>query len=315
MVKLYHGSSALFAQPDFSRIKNESTLGTNEYGWGFYASDYAGDAWERLPDGKGFVYEMDVADETFRDKWINANQPAPQAFIDRAVVELDKRGKTQSAEYVRNSGPLSGHDLYTSIRMPDAKSTSEFWADAGFDGFKDGAYYVFLHPGAVPELNLHSDYKSGPNAKKEFELLKAAIKPLDPAAFAQTDKTDFRSEVAERGYRTLKEATKNPALCKQYADIIEMTKDQDLTSEGFSMREKLGYIVTRAFTDPKSGDAYFGTTLLDTSPVENSVRTSYTGDFGTKFENFIAALKEQPRVSAYLSAAGDLKKTPDLTTM
>src|SRR5688572_14779842 len=106
MVTVYHGSNALFLRPDFSRIENISTYGTNEYGFGFYASVYGGDAHDRLNKYKpGFIYALDIPDERYERNWIKSNEPIGAEKRADILALLEKRGKNDMAKRLSDMGP------------------------------------------------------------------------------------------------------------------------------------------------------------------------------------------------------------------
>ena len=162
MVLLYHGSDALFTRPDISKIPPTKGMGVNEYGWGFYTSDYAGDSWEYLDQTKpGIIYTMDLPDEIFKTRWLKAHEPVSRELLERVATRLTEAGYEKTAARIRDTqGQIRGYDLYSSFELKTPKQTSEFWVSCGIDGYLEGAYHVFFNMDSVPEFSgIHSAYR------------------------------------------------------------------------------------------------------------------------------------------------------------
>lgn len=287
-------------------------MGRCEYGFGFYASDYAGEFISEYADPRDrvFVYRMEIPDAHFEKTWLLSTNPIGEDRLERITAELTKQGYKDTAEWVEKAGPqATGFEIYTRMNLgtdaASVKKKSAILYAAGIEGYREGSYYVFLNENAVPAFEMeHARNYAGRDAAAELKTLQEIDrKPIVAEDFAATDRTDFRSEMAYAGYHRLKECTKDPALCRQYADLVTMTQDPALSREGFQMRDALGHMVVRALGNRKSDNAYFGSTILRTGNVTDNVSSTYAGDFLEKFSAFISELKKDPRVENYLHHA------------
>lgn len=292
-------------------------MGRCEYGFGFYASDYAGEFISEYADPRDriFVYRMEIPDDHFEKTWLQSTSPIGADRLERITAELAKHGHKDTAEWVKKAGPqATGLEIYTRMNLgtdaASVKKKSAILYAAGIEGYREGSYYVFLNENAVPEFEMeHARNYPDRDAAAELKTLQDLNrKPIAAEDFAAMDRTDFRSEMAHAGYHRLKECTKDPALCRQYADLITMTQDPALSRDGFQMRDALGHMVMRALGNRKSENAYFGSTIFRAGNVTDNVSGTYAGDFLEKFTAFISELKKDPRVENYLHHA---PKEPD----
>lgn len=317
MVTFYHGAKTLFDRPDFSIIEDVSGIGRNEYGFGFYASDYGGDAWEyiegRIASGKpAFVYQMEVDDARYDNHVIVSSKPIGQAMIHRVADQLQKSGYEKTAAAVRETDPHTrGFDFYHALHIGvSPKEKSRLLHAAGIDGYHEGNYMVFFDVKAVPPFQMKQSFNYGSrDAAADLAALQAArTRTPDAAAFADLDGTDFRSEQASAAYYRLKRETGDPVLARMFVDLVEMSK-ADRDNGGFGIRDKLGYAVQRGFmVEPgQKNEAYFGTNLLNLRQTlaYDFHATASKPEFAAALDAFMDRLNAQPKVAIWTFNAPD----------
>lgn len=303
MPSVYHGSRTLFAKPDFRYIKDQSGYGANEYGFGFYASSYAGDAHERAfsHDSPCFIYEINISDKRYNENWLKSKDPVGRDIVERTAAIFDKRNQPAVAQSIRDlEMDVTGAEFHTHLRYNisglSPRAISSILADADVDGYCEGDYYVFFDKDTIPELFIHSAYNLDKNtAVAAHDVLKKTA-----AGYQDNNREfsnfDFMSDQARYGYYTLLELD-DPQLTQMYVTLIKQSQEH---RGFFGLRDSLGHVVQRsAMINPANNDhAYFGTTIFNA--VEMCREGYITPDgFVSKLEEFIEKLADHPIVRIY----------------
>lgn len=327
MATFYHGSGGLFTSPDTSMIEDVSFYGKNEYGWGFYASTYGGDAWEYIEgviaQGKpAFIYTIEIDDEVYKNDYLISHETIPPQKLERLIDALESQKQNQKAlamaeDYRQRLGEDIGtSEVYHNIRQNAdlrPRAASELMAKAGFQGYQEGSYMVFMDPRKLPEFGLNHAYNYGRrDAEADYELMKRIDRGDKLSDYAsekfqgRVQAMEIRSEMAREGLYHLTRNHAPVSTIEKYLDLIELSEQSD-NNGGFHIRDMLGHGVCRSFMiHPRQReDAYFGTNI--TNLVENFEKYAYDAQqidgFMDKLREFVEELKQHPKVNYCLSQA------------
>jgi hypothetical protein len=327
MATFYHGSGGLFTTPDTSMIEDVSSYGKNEYGWGFYASDHGGDAWEYIEgviaQGKpAFIYTIEIDDETYKNDFLIAHESISSHKLERLIDALETQKENPKALSMaedyrqRVDEDIRTSEVYHNIRQNAGlrpRAASQLLAKAGFKAYQEGAYIVFMDPQNLPEFGIHSTYNYGRrDAEADYALIKRINRGDKLSDYAsekfqgRVQAMEIRSEMARHGLYQLTRHHAPVSTVEKYLDLIELSEQSD-NNGGFHIRDMLGHGVSRAFMiHPRQReDAYFGTNI--TNLVENFEKYAYDAQqidgFMDKLREFVEELKEHPTVNYCLSQA------------
>ncbi|MEO0393310.1 MAG: hypothetical protein AAF213_08685 [Pseudomonadota bacterium] len=156
-----------------------------EYGHGFYASDYGGDCVEYLSQAvygsrEAYIYEFEIPDQTFDDRWMVSREPATGRKIDRIIKALREDGRGELADTIANhpkrefdpNGPHDPDNLTQGQVMAwvgKGPKSMAFYQSAGIDGYTEGNYYCAFPHAEYGDFKIKQAYNV-PEAEAQAKL-------------------------------------------------------------------------------------------------------------------------------------------------
>lgn len=316
---IYHGSKSIFDKPNFDFIENKVSYGTNEYGFGLYGSMYHGDAQGILSGSNssfGIVYQIDVDDCDFKDRWLKSSEPIGADKFERLLeMASEKNYENLSTVLIEYGENTTGQQVMMAETSDNPRQYSADLHETGIDGYSSGDYCVFLSENSINNMKVV--------LSKGIEVDKANAY-LDHLRNKETViiEEPYKKHGFEDNGRIAIESFGSQQVADVYCTIISIMRSST-DNYGYDMRLMLNNALSNMYSvDSKNPEKIFGVTNLNN--IDKRIRDSYGFSEGLTNEQqsnltknlktLISKLSDNPYVLKHIEQAEMFQQSETTST-